>query len=134
MRKIHLIVRAHEMFTVTLVIPQVLKTFSQSPVLGKNWTKLRKEKETEDRKNNLIIAVNHEHGLKASASLHGREVMEEQIIECCKILTVMKKVHGELLFLFSSYTTTRSHQKKENQIRLQTENKQKKLLLHMVDS
>lgn len=119
------------MITVTLVLPQVLKIFSQSPVLGKNQTKLRKEKETEDRKNSLVIAVNHEHGLKASASLYGREVMGEEIIECCKILTVMKRVHRELLFLFSSYTTTRSHQKR---IRLQTKYKQKELLLHMVYS
>lgn len=63
----------------------------------------------------MVTAVNHEHGLKGSASLYGREVIGEEIIECCKILTVMKRVDRELLFLFSSYTTTRSHQKK-NQI------------------
>jgi len=56
--------------------------------------------------------------------------MEEEIIETCKILTVVKKMHRELLFLVSSYTTTSSHQQNLSDCRL--ENKQKKLLLHTV--
>jgi len=49
-----------ELIVVMMALSQVLKTFSQCSAVGKNQTELGKEKGTEDRKNSLVIAVNHE--------------------------------------------------------------------------